>query len=352
MTDSLLVQALHHKPLSRPPVWLMRQAGRYLPEYRAIRAGFPDFIQFCLTPDAATEVTLQPVNRFGLDAAIIFADILTIPSALGHKVTFSEGHGPSVEPFTRTSQLAAMRTLLPEVSSRLANVSQTISNTRAALPLEKAVIGFCGGPFTLACYMMDNKPSTGIPNTLKLAAEEPETFKQLLATLTEACAMYLSDQITAGASAVQVFESWALAAPAHLWSVAVEAPLLALSRAVKTNHPNTPIILFPRGATPAQLQALTQQHTSTFNGLSLSTEHDLSWAHQTLQPSVALQGNLDPELTVGEPGPLTEALTTMLNTAATRPGYIVNLGHGLTPQTRPDNVQRIVDTIHAWQPPV
>lgn len=351
MTTSLLVQALHRQPLSRPPVWLMRQAGRYLPEYRAVRAGFTDFIQFCLTPDAATEVTLQPVNRFNLDAAIIFADILTIPSALGHAVTFTEGHGPSVQRFSNASQLPRMQSLISEVSPRLAPVSQTVRQTRAALPASKAVIGFCGGPFTLACYMLDEKPSNGIPNTLKLAAEDSETFHQLLATLTEACAIYLIDQINAGANAVQVFESWALAAPAHLWEIAVETPLLTLSRAVEAVHPDTPVILFPRGATPQQLHKLTDQSTGSFSGLSLSTEVDLAWASQTLQPHVAIQGNLNPELTMGEPQPLVEAVTAMLDIAAPLPGYIVNLGHGLTPQSKPDNVQRIVDTVHGWSAP-
>lgn len=350
MNTPLLVQALHRQPVSRPPVWLMRQAGRYLPEYRTVRANFKDFIQFCLTPDAATEVTLQPVNRFGLDAAIIFADILTIPHALGHNVTFTEGHGPRVEPFTHASQLAGMQALLPEVSTRLANVSRTISQTRAALSADKAVIGFCGGPFTLACYMLDEKPSLGIPNTLKLAETDPATFIALLDTLTEACATYLSDQITAGANAVQVFESWALAAPENLWPIAVEAPLLALSRKVQTAHPGFPVILFPRGATNAQLKSLARQSQGAFHGLSLFTDTSLTWASQTLQPHVAIQGNLNPDLTTGEPAPLITALTDMLNTAATKPGYIVNLGHGLTPQTRPENIQHIVDTIHAWQP--
>lgn len=351
MQTPLLVQALHRQPVSRPPVWLMRQAGRYLPEYRAIRANFKNFIEFCLTPDAATEVTIQPVNRFGLDAAIIFADILTIPHALGHNVTFTEGHGPRVQPFTQASQLMGMKDRLPDVSATLAPVSRTISQTRAALGADKAVIGFCGGPFTLACYMLDEKPSLGIPNTLKLAQEDPTTFVALLNTLSDACAVYLSDQISAGANAVQIFESWALAAPANLWPVAVEAPLLALSRKVQAKHPGFPIILFPRGATNAQLQSLARQSAGVFSGLSLFTDTDLRWASQTLQPTVTIQGNLNPELTEGDPAALTAALTTMLNIAAPQPGYIVNLGHGLTPQTQPDNVQKIVDTIRAWQPP-
>lgn len=351
MTSPLLVQALTRQPVSRPPVWLMRQAGRYLPEYQAIRAHFTDFIAFCLTPDAATEVTLQPVNRFGMDAAIIFADILTIPHALGHKVTFTKGHGPQVEPFNHVSQLAAMQMHLPALTTVLDPVSQTLRQTRAALPADKAVIGFSGGPFTLACYMMDRKPSEGIPNTLKLAEEDPQTFKALLGVLTEACTLYLRSQMDAGADAIQIFESWALACPSYLWEIAVEAPLLTLGRNLRESHPTVPVILFPRGASQAQLNALALKAEGAFHGLSLSTEVDLAWASQTLQPKVAIQGNLDPHLTEGDPLPLQQTLTAMLDTAAIHPGYVVNLGHGLTPQTRPDNVLRIVETVKAWQPP-
>ncbi len=351
MQTPLLVQALTRQPLVRPPVWLMRQAGRYLPEYQAIRAKFPDFIQFCLTPDAATEVTLQPITRFGMDAAIIFADILTIPHALGHKVTFTKGYGPRVEPFTRAAQLTEMQFHLPAVTSVLNPICQTIRNVRQALPADKAVIGFSGGPFTLACYMLDKKPSEGIPNTLLMAEEDPATFRALLATLTEACTTYLSQQIQAGANAVQVFESWALACPDYLWNIAVEGPLLAISQALHQQHPHTPVILFPRGASPLQLQQLAGQANGAFQGLSLSTEVSMPWACHTLQPKVALQGNLNPLLTEGDPAPLTAALTELLNTAAINPGYVVNLGHGLTPQTRPDNVLRLVEQVKAWQAP-
>lgn len=347
MSVPLLVQALRRQSVSRPPVWLMRQAGRYLPEYRAVRARFPDFLTFCLSPSAATEVTLQPVRRFGLDAAIIFADILTIPHALGHSVTFTENEGPRVTPLTTVNQIAALSSLLPEIPTRLAPVAQTVANTRQALPGHQAVIGFCGGPFTLACYMLNAKPSQGIPNTLALAKQEPAAFTQLLTVLTQACTAYLAMQIAAGADAVQIFESWALACPPELWHTAVHTPLLALSQAVQAQHPQTPIILFPRGATQLQLQALA----SAGHALSLSTETDLLWATQNLQPHTAIQGNLNPELMTGPAAPLEQALTAMLNTAAVRPGYVVNLGHGLTPQTLPENVQCIVDVVQAWQNP-
>lgn len=329
----------------------MRQAGRYLPEYQEVRAKFTDFIEFCLTPDAATEVTLQPVTRFDMDAAIIFADILTIPHALGLNVTFTKGHGPRVQPFNNASQLTDMRLHLAAIPTVLDPVSQTVRQVRAALPEDKAVIGFSGGPFTLACYMMDKKPSEGIPNTLLMAEEDPQTFKALLALLTEACTTYLRQQIDAGASAVQVFESWALACPSYLWEIAVEAPLLELGRNLHQSHPNTPVILFPRGASQNQLKALSAKSAGAFHGVSLATETDIGWASQNLQPHVAIQGNLDPLLTEGDARPLQQALAHMLNTAAVHPGYVVNLGHGLTPQTRPDNVLRIVETVKAWQAP-
>jgi uroporphyrinogen decarboxylase len=343
---SLLLKALMRQPVSRPPVWLMRQAGRYLPEYRAVRAHFPNFITFCLTPDAATEVTLQPVTRFDLDAAIIFADILTIPHALGLPVTFTEGHGPHVTPLTSPAQLADLAAHLPEIPHRLAAVAQTVSRTRAALPVSKAVLGFSGAPFTLAAYMLDAKPSQGIPHLLKLASEEPAAFDQLLKILTQAVTTYLSTQMEAGATAVQLFESWALACPENLWQKAVHQPLLTIAKALQTQFPQTPVILFPRGATPAQLEALAHSAPAA---LSLSTEIDLTWATQTLQPHVAIQGNLNPTLTEGAPTPLLKALQHQLDTAAPHPGYIVNLGHGLTPQTRPENIQLIVDTVKSWR---
>ncbi|MBI1308583.1 MAG: uroporphyrinogen decarboxylase [Proteobacteria bacterium] len=346
----LLVQALDRQPLARPPVWLMRQAGRYLPEYRKVRANFPNFMEFCLNPAAATEVTLQPLSRFKLDAAIIFADILTIPHVLGHPVTFTEGHGPRVTPFNSPHQLAGLQAHLADIPNALAPVFQTVKQTRAALPEDKAVIGFCGGPFTLACYMLDEKPSLGIANTLAFAAAHPQSFTQLLSILTQACASYLGGQISAGANAVQIFESWALACPPPLWQQAVHQPLTALAAAVRLQHPQTPIIAFPRGASQPQLLALAEQPQNPFAALSLATEVDLSWASQKLQPHVALQGNLDPLLlTQEDPAPMLASLTAMLNTAATNPGYVVNLGHGLTPQTLIPNVEKLVEAVRTWR---
>lgn len=345
---SLFIQALIHQPVSRPPVWFMRQAGRYLPEYRKVRSRFSNFIEFCLTPDAATEVTLQPLQRFGMDAAIIFADILTIPHALGHTVTFTEGEGPYVQPLTTTHQVTQLATRFDNLQS-LQPVAQTITQTRQALPADKAVIGFCGGPFTLACYMLDTKPSQGIPNTLKFMNEHPRSFTTLLDTLTTACVQYLSMQIQAGANTVQIFESWAGACPTEHWKHAVHTPLVTLTKTLFQQHPTTPSILFPRLATPHQLLALRDAAPSSFNALSLSTEIDLAWAHQTLQSHLTIQGNINPTLfTENTHHPLQTALNQALTLCAHQPGYIVNLGHGFTPNTRIELVQHAVDMVKSY----
>lgn len=349
MNQPLLVQALNRQPVVRPPMWFMRQAGRYLPEYRKVREKFPDFMEFCLHSDAATEVTIQPINRFGLDAAIIFADILTIPHAMGHPVSFSEGHGPHVTPVTTTANITRLANHLESLTTTLRPVANTIRQTRMALPPEKAVIGFCGGPFTLACYMLDTKPSQGIPNTLAMAGEHPRSFTRLLDTLTLACVEYLAMQIAAGANAVQVFDSWASLAPAEMWKSWVQTPLVSIGRLLKQRHPQTPLILFPRLATNQQLLALRQTATASFEAISLSTETDLAWASQTLQPYLAIQGNLDPMLfALPNETAVVEATHKALAVAALQPGYVVNLGHGFTPQTNPDYVARVADIVRAY----
>jgi uroporphyrinogen decarboxylase len=349
MSSPFLQAFMGEKP-AHTPIWLMRQAGRYLPEYRAIRQKFPDFLAFCYTPDAATEVTLQPVQRFQLDAAIIFADILTIPDALGHRVTFTEGEGPRVSPFQNASHLLRMESLLEEVEGRLAPIFQTVKLTRQSLPASKAVIGFCGGPFTLACYMMDEKPSQGIPNLLALAAEDQPTFEALLNILTRACITYLLAQIRAGANAVQVFESWAIACPPTLWGVAVHQPLLVIQQAIHAAHLTCPVILFPRGASQPHMEALAQALAGTVSGLSLSTDHPIPWAAQTLQPHTLIQGNLNPELMAEEsPAAMLAAAQTILQQATTRPEFIFNLGHGLTPQSKPQHVEALAEYVHTWR---
>lgn len=342
----LLVSALNRQPLTGPaPVWLMRQAGRYLPEYRQVRAQFPDFIAFCLNPDAATEVTLQPITRFDLDAAIIFADILTIPHALGHTVTFAPDHGPQVQKLLNPGQIAEMNSRLPELAGNLANVGKTISQTRAALPGQKAVIGFSGAPFTLASYLLDDKPSKGVPVTIGWLSEQPQAWNQLMDLMVNAITAYLRMQADAGADALQIFDSWAGACPAEYWQQAVHGPLERIVTNLKHSHPQLPVILFPRGASQSQLQAMA---TAIPAALSLGNEVDMAWAGQTLQPHTAIQGNLDPLLFTEEnPTNLLEAIRNIQTAAALKPGFVWNLGHGLTPQTRIESVQACINAIRS-----
>lgn len=346
MSKPLLIQALHRQSTPYPPIWLMRQAGRYLPEYQHIRNQFNDFIQFCLTPDAATEVTIQPVERFDVDAAIIFSDILTIPYALGQTVTFEKNHGPIVQKITQISDLKRLKANLPILSNYLANIGKTISQTRTALPKTKAVIGFTGAPWTLATYLLDDKPSAGTHKTEAFFNESPESFQNLIQILTQACTDYLILQAKAGADALQIFDSWAVGCPPHLWAQAVEQPIVKICKNLKSAGIDIPIIVFARGLSMDNLNRLVNQAPTTFEALSLSTEVNLAEACEKWQSSVALQGNLDPLLFAADsPEPLLSNLRQSLTVATKKPGYIVNVGHGLTPATNPDYITRVVEEV-------
>jgi uroporphyrinogen decarboxylase len=327
----------------------MRQAGRYLPEYQEIRAHQPDFIKFCLNPEAATAVTLQPVYRFNLDAAIIFADILTIPHALGHPVTFLANHGPQVTKLTSLDQVAQLRQHLPQLTNNLAPVAETVKRTRLTLPADKAVIGFSGAPWTLACYLFDDKPSSQIPNTLAFVQQHPQAFAELMDILAEAIVQYLSMQLAAGADAVQLFDSWATLCPPELWSVAIQKPYEHIVAKLQ-QHSKAPIILFPRAVTPEYLEKLAQAFPGQNVALSLSTEIDFEWATQKLQPHVAIQGNLDPQLfTLDDPAPLEKAACKIIELGQRQPGFVLNLGHGLTPETRLERVQQLAELVLNWK---
>jgi uroporphyrinogen decarboxylase len=331
----LLTAALTRQPLTgEAPIWLMRQAGRYLPEYRAVREKFPDFIKFCLNPEAATEVTLQPITRYDLDAAIIFADILTIPHALGQTVKF-----------TAPAQLEKLHHHLPQVAQMLAPVGRTISLTRAALAPHKAVIGFAGAPFTVASYLLDDKPSTGIPNVLHWQQHQPAAWQRLMEILTEATVAYLSLQIEAGADAVQLFDSWAGSCPPQHWVASVHGPLATITARLKATYPHMPVILFARGASQNQLLDFATQVPAA---LGLGQMVDMAWAATNLQPHTAIQGNLDPLLFAADDfTPLEHAIRQLHTHTQTRPGHVWNVGHGLTPATHIGHVQLAVDLIRS-----
>ena len=330
-----LLSVLKGEPAAVPPIWLMRQAGRYLPEYRALRAEAKDFIAFCLTPDLATDVTLQPVRRFGLDAAILFADILLIPHALGQKVWFVEGEGPRLEPVGDIAALAK----LAYRAELLAPVMQTIKNVRAALPADAALIGFAGAPWTVATYMIEGAGGTGHDTIRKLAWGEPKFFARLMDVLVEATSAYLIAQADAGAEVLQLFESWAGTVPAGLFERAVLAPTARIVKAVKAAHPQIPIIGFPRGA-GAWLARYAE--VTGVDGIGVDQMTDI--AALALPKHIARQGNLDPVLLL-QGGDAMQGEARKLVAAMAGKPFIFNLGHGVMQPTPPDHVAELVKAI-------
>ena len=332
-----LLQVLKGEAVSPPPVWLMRQAGRYLPEYRALRAKAPDFIRFCLTPDVAAEVTLQPVRRFDLDAAILFADILLIPHALGKKVWFAEGEGPRLEPVRDRTELNA----LTYRAEMLAPVMETIKRVRADLPSHAALIGFAGAPWTVATYMIEGMGGTDHGTIKTLAEKDPAFFDRLMDILVEATSAYLIAQGDAGAEALQIFESWAGSVPDALWGRAVLEPTARIVKAVKARHPHIPIIGFPRlkGAIAADYAKATG-----VNGVGIDKMTDITALH--MPAAIALQGNLSPELLL-EGGETMRAEAKRLVKAMAGKPFIFNLGHGVMQPTPPEHVAELVAAIRS-----
>ena len=324
-----------------PPLWLMRQAGRYLPEYRAIRAKAQSFLDFCYTPALATEATLQPIRRFGFDGAILFADILVVPDALGQSVTFAEGEGPRLKPIESAADLAALR---DEADwSRLGPVFETVARVKASLPDEVALIGFCGAPWTVASYMIAGRGTPDQAPARLFAYRHPDLFAALIDRLVDVSAAYLTRQLAAGAEAVQIFDSWAgVLPPAEFerWCVAPIARIVAKLRAVA---PTAPIIAFPRGAATqlgkfAELDGLA--------AVGLDTAVDPGVAAAALPQRLALQGNLDPlALLAGGPA-LDHAIDRTLDGFADR-AHVFNLGHGILPETPIAHVERLVARLRA-----
>ena len=342
-----LIEALQKKPLKTPPLWMMRQAGRYLPEYLKIRANYSNFLEFCYTPDIAAEVTLQPITRFGFDAAIIFSDILVIPDALGVNVTFVKGEGPVIAP---PENIVDLKRNLPRIKTHLEPVTKAIQIVKEKAPLQTTVIGFCGAPWTVATYMLDDKPSKDTLQTRRLAYENPKEFDDLIQTLATASVEYLSMQVEAGAEVLQIFDSWAGVVPPNLFTRAVQTPLLNICCDMKEKYPNVPIILFPRGVSQPNLEQLVQAGKGVFDGLSLDHTMNLAWACEKLQKDICLQGNLDPAILLTTPEKVKQEVTSMLTIGTQNPGYIVNLGHGITPHTPIENVEALVTTVRNWAP--
>ncbi|MCB2054965.1 MAG: uroporphyrinogen decarboxylase [Geminicoccaceae bacterium] len=337
--DKPLLRALHGERATRPPVWLMRQAGRYLPEYRRLRARAGSFLQLCYSPDFAVDVTLQPIRRFGFDAAILFSDILVVPHALGSDVRFVEGEGPRLTPLAGEADLGRLSS--ERLHEHLAPVYATLRGVARELPDEVALIGFAGAPWTLACYMVDGGGSKEFAATRTMARAAPELFARLIDLLTAAVTDYLVAQVEAGAEALQLFDSWANVLPAderRRWCI---EPIGRIVRAVRKNVPDVPLIGFPRGIGPAYAEFAS---ATGVDGLGLDTSIDPLWAAEALPPSKVpcLQGNLDPLALVAGGTSMLQSADRILEAWAGRP-FVFNLGHGVLPQTEPENVALLVE---------
>ena len=323
----------------------MRQAGRYLPEYRELRSKAPDFLTFCFTPDLAVEATLQPIRRFGFDAAIIFSDILTVPHALGRRVWFVEGEGPRLDPLSTGGDIAALRA--EGATAALATVYEAITAVRRALPPETELIGFAGSPWTVACYMVAGAGSKHFEPALALARDDEQHFSRLIEVLADVTADHLIQQIRAGAGVVQLFDSWAGLVPSGAFDRWVIDPTRRIVEQVRAAvGPDVPIIGFPRAV--GDLYGRYVRDTGV-TAVSLDPTLSPDAVARLIPDSVAVQGTLDPEILLGGGEPLDRAIDAILDGFRRRP-FVFNLGHGVLPPTPIAHVERLVDRVRRSLP--
>lgn len=322
----------------KPPIWIMRQAGRYLPEYRQVREKAGGFLDLCYNPALASEVTLQPLRRFDLDAAILFSDILVIPDALGQPVRFAQGEGPLLDPIGADgiARLDPSRVL-----DHLAPVLETLDRIKLALTENKTLIGFCGAPWTVATYMIGGKGSPDQAAARIFALEHPEAFAALMDVLVEASAQYLIAQFRAGADIVQIFESWALNLDEDQFARYVIAPNRRIVERVREFVPDAPIIGFPRGAAGMIGRYITETGVST---VGLDHSMPLAFANQIVPEGFPVQGNLDPLRLVAGGAQMEARANEIISAFANRP-HIFNLGHGIVPQTPIAHMARLVELV-------
>ncbi|MBC8338660.1 MAG: uroporphyrinogen decarboxylase [Alphaproteobacteria bacterium] len=337
-----MVRALKDDVQERPPFWLMRQAGRYLPEYREVRKQSKNFLEFCYSPDLAVEVTLQPLRRYQLDAAIMFCDILVIPDALGQNVQFLEGEGPVLDP-VRTVD-AVSRLSAERLHEHLAPVYETISRLSREIPEETALIGFSGAPWTNAVYMVEGRGGTNCGVIRNWAEQAPEDFQVLIDLLVDSTSEYLIRQVESGAEIIQLFDSWAGVLSEdqfRRWSI---EPTRRIVERLKQSCPGVPVIGFPRNAGPLS-EAYVRE--TGVHGVSLDQDTDPEWIAKTLQPLCTVQGNLDNKVLVTGGEALDRAVLKILETLSGGP-FIFNLGHGVLPETPPEHVGRVAELVLGW----
>ena len=334
-----LLRALTGEKLAVPPIWLMRQAGRYLPEYRALRAKAPNFLTFCLTPELAAEATVQPIRRFGFDAAIVFSDILVVPHALGQRVDFREGEGPVLAPLVNERDISKLEPA--RVVERTAPVCETLRRVRVALPRDVALIGFAGAPWTVATYMIEGGSSRDFSRTKRWAFADPASFTALIDCLVSATTGYLLGQIEAGAEVLQLFDSWAGVLPEDEFRRWVIEPTRRITSEIKARNPAVPIIGFPRGA--GVLYEIYVNDTGV-DAVSLDSTVPLTWAREHVQSRNAVQGNLDPVLLLTGGSPMAIAARAIVTALRGGP-FVFNLGHGILPETPPEHVAALVELV-------
>jgi uroporphyrinogen decarboxylase len=339
-----LLRTLSGEAVWPPPIWLMRQAGRYLPEYRAVRAGVKDFVALCTSPKLAAEVTLQPIRRYGFDAAILFSDILMLPWALGHGLEFKEGEGPVLPRLRDDAGIAALDPA--QVVGRVEPIMETVRLVRSGLVAEgfadTTLIGFAGAPFTVACYMIEGGGSKDFAQVRGMAYAQPALFQRLMDVLTEASIEYLSAQVSAGAEVLMLFDSWAGVLSPSLFRTHCVAPAKRIVAELKARYPTVPVIGFPRLA-----GVMARDYAATgVDGVGVDTGSDIAVVASMLPAHVAVQGNLDPLAVVAGRSAMAAEATAIMDAMRGRP-FIFNLGHGIVPQTPPEHVAALLGVVRA-----
>ncbi|MGK2285406.1 uroporphyrinogen decarboxylase [Pedomonas sp. V897] len=337
METKPLLRVLAGERLDPPPVWLMRQAGRYLGEYREVRARAGSFLDLCYTPDLAAEVTLQPIRRFGFDAAILFSDILVVPHALGQTLWFAEGEGPRLAPRMAETALEAL-TPAPE---RLEPVLETVRQVKAALPPEVTFIGFAGAPWTVATYMVEGRGSRDQATARSMAYQEPERFGQLIDAIVDQTISYLLGQIAAGVEVVQIFDSWSGTLSPEQFRAWVIAPTRRIVDAIREKHPGFPVIGFPKGAGAKLVEYARETGVSA---VGLDETVDPAWANAALPKGLPVQGNLDPLALRAGGAALDRAVDAIREALDGRP-HIFNLGHGILPDVPVAHVEQLLSRL-------
>lgn len=338
-TSKPLLLALRGETQLPPPIWLMRQAGRYLPEYRNLRDQAGSFLDLCYNPTLATAVTLQPVKRFGFDAAILFSDILLIPHALGQDVKFIERDGPQLSPVRSIEDVKKLNSELD--FAHLAAVYETVSNVATQLSEHVALIGFAGAPWTVATYMVEGKTSKNFDLIKGWAFSDPIGFEILISRLTDVTIIHLCKQIEAGAEVVQLFESWAGVLPAKEFLRWCIRPVQLITKRIKERYPTVPVVAFPRGAGAGYIG---YAEATGVDGLGVDYTLSPTWVEERLQPNVAIQGNLDPQvLLVG--GSAMKAAVSEIKLALSGGPFVFNLGHGVLPGTPLEHVAELVQLV-------